>query len=186
MIGFKQWSAALSASFLLHAVAFAAVAGWIIWTHAQGPGLAQEATMDTHLQVRVIAQPAPADPSDPEPETQVENTSARMPLEEIASPPSPPTPPVPKTTHQGGQPLILKAQRPNYPRLDRKRGREGTLVFQVAVDDTGKPTTISLLRSSGTSKMENAARHAIYEKWKFRATGNPYTLKATVEFRLKN
>jgi hypothetical protein len=29
MIGFKQWSAALSASFLLHAVAFAAVAGWI-------------------------------------------------------------------------------------------------------------------------------------------------------------
>jgi len=57
-------------------------------------------------------------------------------------------------------------QPPSYPRLAKRKGIEGTVVYEVWLDENGKKIKIKLKDSSGTKMLDKAASKAIAQ-WKF-------------------
>jgi len=57
-------------------------------------------------------------------------------------------------------------QPPSYPRLAKRKGIEGTAVYEVWLDENGKQIKIKLKDSSGTKMLDKAASKAIAQ-WKF-------------------
>ncbi|QUM76030.1 energy transducer TonB [Moritella sp. 24] len=57
-------------------------------------------------------------------------------------------------------------QPPSYPRLAKRKGIEGTVVYEVWLDENGKQMKIKLKDSSGTKMLDKAASKAIAQ-WKF-------------------
>ena len=56
--------------------------------------------------------------------------------------------------------------RPEYPRLAREAGWEGTVVLMVEVMPDGKAGTVSLHKSSGHPVLDEAAAGAV-QTWRF-------------------
>lgn len=70
---------------------------------------------------------------------------------------------------------------PPYPELARKRGRQGTVLMEVWIDQYGRQTKLEVMRSSGTSSLDRAAVRAVRD-WKFK----PYEREGeTVASRLQ-
>ena len=57
-------------------------------------------------------------------------------------------------------------QPPSYPRLAKRKGIEGIVVYEVWLDENGKQIKIKLKDSSGTKMLDKAASKAIAQ-WKF-------------------
>ncbi len=55
---------------------------------------------------------------------------------------------------------------PRYPRLAKRKGIEGTVTYEVWLDEKGRQIKLTLKDSSGTQMLDAAALQAI-EKWKF-------------------
>lgn len=55
---------------------------------------------------------------------------------------------------------------PHYPRLAKRKGIEGTVTYEVWLDEQGRQIKLTLKDSSGTQMLDAAALQAI-EKWKF-------------------
>jgi len=55
---------------------------------------------------------------------------------------------------------------PVYPRLARKRGREGTVILQVMVNRDGRVDDLTVETSSGFGQLDRAAVSAV-KKWQF-------------------
>ncbi len=55
---------------------------------------------------------------------------------------------------------------PRYPRRSRARGEQGSVILEVHVDQSGKPTQIDTFQSSGYPGLDNAAIKSV-RKWKF-------------------
>lgn len=187
----RPWKVAIPASLLLHALAIVSVASIAWWMHSARMGPVQDPSQDDVLQVRLEALPPARQMETPPPPV-----LDRPPQADAAPlPPPAPKPPIHRpqdspapsaiTRRPDGKPRILQAPRPPYPRLDHQRGREGTLVFRISVNAQGLPEQIETLNSSGTRRMESAARRQIQSRWKFQPTGEPYTVRASVQFRLK-
>lgn len=69
----------------------------------------------------------------------------------------------------------LNNPKPDYPRLSRRAGEEGTVLLRVRVTETGRPQKIELQESSGSSRLDRAAIEAVRE-WTFvpaRQAGQP-------------
>lgn len=71
------------------------------------------------------------------------------------------------------KPVLVDAPRflsppaaPHYPRLARRKGLEGTVTYEVWLDEQGRQIKLMLKDSSGTQMLDAAALQAI-EKWKF-------------------
>ncbi|MEP7244956.1 MAG: energy transducer TonB [Gammaproteobacteria bacterium] len=75
-----------------------------------------------------------------------------------------PTPPATETANM----TVSKRVDPIYPPQSRRNGEEGSGVFRVLVDATGHPADVSVLKSSGFPKLDEAAVSAI-RKWMFKA-----------------
>jgi|SRR5450432_69014 len=74
---------------------------------------------------------------------------------------------------------------PEYPIPSRRRREEGIVLLDVAVDATGKPSNISLDRSSGYPLLDRAALDAV-RRWTFepaRAGGVPMFSRVVVPVR---
>jgi len=56
--------------------------------------------------------------------------------------------------------------RPNYPENARRKGREGTVLLRVLVNEEGQAKTIEINKSSGDDSLDRAAREAI-QRWRF-------------------
>jgi periplasmic protein TonB len=56
--------------------------------------------------------------------------------------------------------------KPNYPRLARKRGLQGTALVEVLFDNLGKQIELSLVDSSGAAILDKAALDAV-KLWQF-------------------
>ncbi len=56
---------------------------------------------------------------------------------------------------------------PRYPRDARRLGEQGTVLLSVQVDRDGRPTRIDIERSSGSRRLDRAAREAV-QQWRFR------------------
>jgi periplasmic protein TonB len=68
--------------------------------------------------------------------------------------------------------VLLKAKflapptKPNYPRLARKRGLQGTALVEVLFDNLGKQLELNLVDSSGAAILDKAALDAV-KLWQF-------------------
>lgn len=60
----------------------------------------------------------------------------------------------------------LDNPKPEYPRMARRLGEEGTVLLHVFVSAEGEPQTIELHRSSGSPRLDRAARDTV-RHWKF-------------------
>jgi protein TonB len=59
--------------------------------------------------------------------------------------------------------VIAELAKPEYPRYSRIRGEEGTVVLEVEITADGKPATVTVIRSSGHPRLDDAA-HKAFEK----------------------
>lgn len=92
------------------------------------------------------APPAPAEPAAPV----------------VAAPPAPPAPPapaVPKTITSGIE--YLQAPQPEYPPVSRRMGEEGKAVLRVLVNEKGRPERVEVQKTSGSARLDEAARQAV-------------------------
>ncbi len=62
----------------------------------------------------------------------------------------------------------LSAPKPPYPVSLRMSRSEGTVGVRIAVDATGKPSQVDVVRSSGFSEMDGTAKNWILAHWLFR------------------
>ncbi|KGY14099.1 energy transducer TonB [Vibrio tubiashii] len=81
----------------------------------------------------------------------------------------------PKLVNQGAtsQPVMVtkpsflsRPSAPKYPRLARKRGVEGTAIYEIWLDENGDQIRQVLISSSGATMLDKSALEAI-KKWRF-------------------
>lgn len=71
---------------------------------------------------------------------------------------------------------------PAYPPAARRKGIEGSVLLHVRFDASGRPKDISIMTSSGSPMLDDAARDAV-SRWRFRG-GEAGALDLPVIFRL--
>ncbi len=87
------------------------------------------------------------------------------------------------------RPLYRQNPPPEYPRLARRRGYQGTVVLDVLVDKTGRVQDLEIDESSGHGALDRAAKRAV-KGWRFtpgRRGDDPVDMrvKVPVRFQLK-
>ncbi|WP_019616088.1 energy transducer TonB [Psychromonas ossibalaenae] len=92
------------------------------------------------------------------------------------------------------KPLLVEKPRfqsppsaPRYPRLAKRKGIEGTVTYEVWLDEKGRQIKLTLKDSSGTKMLDAAALQAI-EKWKFsphKINGQAIAQRVFVPIRFK-
>ena len=60
----------------------------------------------------------------------------------------------------------LSLSPPEYPKLARAKGWEGTVLLKVLVDENGRPSGVWIEKSSGYPLLDFSAQKAV-QKWKF-------------------
>ena len=127
----------------------------------------------------------------PIPETVIE-TPVELPP--IQATPAPPSNSAPVAIPTDGAPIeatslaVTSRYEPAYPPASRRENEEGTVRLRVLVDETGRPQDVRVLKSSGHSRLDEAAVAAV-KRWKFKpATQEAHAVKAwtqvAVQFRL--
>ncbi|MEL0628503.1 energy transducer TonB [Psychromonas aquatilis] len=102
-----------------------------------------------------------------------------------------------QTTGVNSKPTLVEKSRflspptpPKYPRSAKRRGIEGTVTYEVWLDEKGKLDKIVLKNSSGARDLDKAALKAI-KRWKFsphRINGQSvaHRLYVPIKFELEN
>lgn len=57
--------------------------------------------------------------------------------------------------------------KPAYPAESRTANEQGTVMLSVAVDAAGRPTSVSVAKSSGFPRLDRSAREAV-QRWRFK------------------
>ena len=60
----------------------------------------------------------------------------------------------------------LNNPKPNYPSISMRLGEEGRVLLRVLVSEEGTPIDIQQIQSSGSERLDNAAREAV-KRWRF-------------------
>jgi protein TonB len=111
-------------------------------------------------------------PKPPEPPS-VLAAPAEAPAPVVAAPP-PPEPPEPEPAPSPVVPVIppvfnadyLRNPPPAYPALSRRIGEEGRVLLRVLVSPAGTAEEVQVRTSSGSARLDQAARDAV-QRWKF-------------------
>ncbi|HJV51840.1 MAG TPA: TonB family protein [Noviherbaspirillum sp.] len=107
-----------------------------------------------------VIQPAPSpkaitvDSPPPVPEPAAPAAAATAP----AAPPAPAAPAQPRTITSGIE--YIQPPQPEYPPISRRMGEEGKAVLRVLVNEKGRPERVELQKSSGSARLDEAARKA--------------------------
>ncbi len=122
------------------------------------------------IEPAIVAAPsAPASPAAP-----------ALPAEPV--PPATPTAPAqPKSVSSGVE--YLQAPAPEYPPLSRRMGEEGTVMLRVLVNERGRPDRVEIHKSSGTLRLDEAARRVVASRYVFKPymeNGKPIPVFVTV------
>lgn len=99
----------------------------------------------------------------------------------------------PMTGAPGGAAQQLKTTNrvePAYPATSRRLGEEGTVRLRVLVDESGRPSDVNVLNSSGFERLDRAAIDAV-KRWRFEpATDGRNAITAwtqvAITFKLQN
>lgn len=129
----------------------------------------------TPSQAAITAPPAPpAPPAPAEPAPPV-----------VSAPPAPAAPALPKTVTSGIE--YLRAPQPEYPPVSRRMGEEGKAVLRVLVNDKGRPERVDVQQSSGSARLDEAARQAVLRAMfkPFMEDGKPVPAYAIVPIRFQ-
>ncbi len=89
-------------------------------------------------------------------------------------------------------PLSIQATHtiPPYPALDLRLGHEGTVVLRLTISAEGRVTEATVVRSSGSDSLDNAARSWVMAHWRYQpairgGVAVPATGTVGVEFNLR-
>lgn len=103
----------------------------------------------------------------------------------VSAPPGPPAPSAAPGTVQSSDlgTRMLSANPPRYPTESRRQREQGTVVLALTLDVDGRVANISVARSSGHSRLDDAALRAV-RKWRWAPTlqgGQPVMVRGQVE-----
>ncbi len=104
--------------------------------------------------------------------------------EPVAPAPAPPAPAAPAATVQAGDlgTRVLSAPPPRYPVQSRRRREQGTVELLLTLGPDGVVETISVSRSSGFARLDDAALSAV-RRWRWEPTlqaGAPVRVRGVV------
>jgi protein TonB len=108
---------------------------------------------DTTPSPRAITEP-PAPPAPPPAEPAAPPVATALP-----APPAPPAPVQPKTMTSGIE--YIRAPQLDYPQISRRLREEGKSILRVLVNDKGRAERIEVRKSSGSARLDEAARQAV-------------------------
>ncbi len=79
---------------------------------------------------------------------------------------------------------------PAYPGMSRRLGEQGRVLLEVQVSPDGRALQVAVVQSSGSSRLDQAARNAV-QRWRFQPAtegGRPVSsrVRVPIEFTLKN
>jgi protein TonB len=134
-------------------------------------------TPPVHTQPKVQPKPTPKPKPKPTP-TPLHEAAAPSPTPVAAPDPTPPAPAAPATPPAAAAPAISRQTmeisapknvshvecniaKPDYPSLSRRRGETGTPYVKFVIGLTGKLENIELKKSSGFSRLDDAALDAV-------------------------
>jgi periplasmic protein TonB len=140
-------------------------------------------------------EPTKLDVSDPkiaEPDVTVPTPEVMPELPPLDSAPTAEATPTDASTAPTGTLQELRATNrvePTYPATSRRLGEEGSVQLRVFVDEKGRPQDVAVDRSSGHSRLDQAAISAV-KRWRFQpATGGSGPIgtwsRVTITFRLQ-
>lgn len=121
----------------------------------------------------VTPKPRPVVTDKPAPQAITEE--APPPAEPSKAPPSDAAPSAPSAPSAPATPKLISgvsyinAPRPVYPPLDARMGNEGTVTLRVLINEKGRAEKVEVQKSSGSLRMDDAAREAV-----MRALFKPY------------
>lgn len=83
----------------------------------------------------------------------------------------------------------FKNRKPEYPRLARQRGQEGTVLLRLSIDPEGTVLKVEIVQSSGHTLLDDAAVTSL-RRWRFKPAESDGTrvsgsVMVPVEFRLQ-
>jgi protein TonB len=122
------------------------------------------------VEERVVAAPAADPASEPSPvptqPAEAERPPPSAPAAAVAEVPAEATPAPPAVSAARFDADYLRNPKPAYPLFSRRRGEEGTVLLLVAVSAEGTASQVSLHRSSGFPRLDDATIGAVRE-WRF-------------------
>ncbi|SAK65605.1 TonB-like protein [Caballeronia fortuita] len=144
----------------------------------------QPVAVETPPPPKPVPQPVPKPQPKPKVKPKVEPKPTPMPVTEAPSqiaapapeptPPAPPAPPQPAPAAPAiGKPsmdlaapknvahLSCNIAQPDYPAMSKRRGETGTAVIRLTVGLSGKIENVTLQKSSGSSRLDDAALDAV-------------------------
>jgi protein TonB len=107
------------------------------------------------------------------------------PVVKAAPPPPPPPPPTPPKSIDRTHTI------PPYPALSQRLGEQGTTRLKVTVGTDGKPTEVTVDKTSGSNRLDQAAVSHVKDNWRWEPAmrnGQPVveTIQVDVVWDLKN
>ena len=129
-------------------------------THEASPAVSPIKARTTPAARPTIPRPGPVPPAK-EQSSGTASSQADFP----SSPGSAETAP-PAVTHARFDADYLRNPPPAYPPLSRRMGEEGQVILRVLVSPDGRPEQVDVQLSSGSSRLDQAAREAV-GRWQF-------------------
>ena len=102
-------------------------------------------------------------------------TNAAEATAEASAPPAPPTPVAAAPVREAPVAIVpprfdaayLSNPAPNYPSASKRMGEEGRVLLRVQVGPDGRPTDVSIAKSSGFPRLDDIARETVLRNWRF-------------------
>lgn len=80
--------------------------------------------------------------------------------------------------------MVLVSPRPPYPPEALRAGAQGTVTLRIEVDPSGRPTKVSIEKSSGNRDLDRSAQRHVQRTWRFQGTGQVQIARLPIDFRL--
>jgi periplasmic protein TonB len=147
----------------------------VIYVIATSLGFIETPKFAEPMQTTIIDAPQPTREKPPTPKVELAEPELNVPIPEtqvevpVENPPVVATPqvnPTPTEVVPDAELAVNRRVEPVYPPASRRVGEEGTVTVRVLVDERGRPGEVQLQKSSGHSRLDEAAVAAI-RKWTF-------------------
>ena len=106
------------------------------------------------------------EPTPPEPEEEEEEEPRQTPVK-AAPPPPRPTPVAERISGPSASAGYLHNPTPTYPEIAEEEGWEGRVILKVHVLASGRPDSVSVIKSSGHDVLDQAAIRTVKGSWHF-------------------
>ena len=177
----------------------------VIYAIAVSLGVVEAPPIVESAKVVLLEMPKPVEPTEPVKVPELKQPDLTVPIPDtvietpvelppIQAPVAAPSDSAPVAMPTDGAPIeatslaVTSRVEPIYPPASRRQDEEGTVRLRVLVDERGRPRDVRVLKSSGHSRLDEAAVSAV-KRWQFKpATQDAHAVQAwtqvAVVFRL--